>query len=189
MGKSFKDFDVCKAFRHKSKEKLLLYLAELYEQKSEFNSIQSILERKKEICIKVGLDPAKPDIAEVINLENQDFNELAFHYQSYFKCNNTFQQMMTDQHLFWNLQRTLNAQMEHTDDEEEMMKKFDRRNKLSKIADETQRRINGYLTEMYKDDEEMKEIAGQTVRRTISLEEYLKRKKEHVQENGQSLSI
>jgi hypothetical protein len=178
MGKGFKDFDVCKAFKHKNKEKLLNLIFELYDQKSPFNSIASIMDRKKSICEKVGLNVKDPDVLDILEMKNTEFNNLVYHYASFYKCSNTFQQMMTDQNLFWGIQKVLSQPVEYVADEETMLKKYKQRGELSELSDKAQKRINGYLTEMYKDDEEMKEVASQNIRSTQSLEMWLQQQKE-----------
>jgi vacuolar-type H+-ATPase subunit I/STV1 len=172
MGKSFKEFDVCKSFKHKSKEKLLKYLDELYDQKSSFNSVSSLIERKKLICQKVGLDPE--EVKDILENKNEQFCQVIFHYQSFYKNNNAHQQLLNDQNLFWGIQLLLSNPMAIDLDEDQLSEKFKKRADLSRLSNDVQKRINETLSVMYKDDEAMKEIAGSTIRQTIRMEDWLK---------------
>lgn len=177
MGKKFTEFDVCKAFKHRYKDKVIKYLDELYNMKSEFNHIQDLGLRKQAICDKVQLDPKDPEVKKILENKNAEVQNLAFHYQSYFKNNNTFQQVLTDQHLFWNFQRLLGKPID-SEDEDELIDKYQKRSKLSEECAKINNRISSGLAELYKDDETMKEFAGDTIRATQSHEEWLKSSKD-----------
>lgn len=170
--KSFKDFEIFKSYKHKNKEKLLLYLELAYDPDSPLNSETNIDKLKVEAAERAGLDSNDEWVKAVIETKDDQVNEIIFEYSSYYINSNAFQQLRNDQEIFWGIQKLLSKRPD-MDDEDALSAKYEKRMKLSAQCDDLRHRINGLLTEIYK-DEKVREIATNIIRRTSTPEERLK---------------
>lgn len=171
MEKRFQDMQVCKDFKHKNKDKILLYIELLYNKKSKLNNIEDLWQRKLEACKQAGL--ASDDMKDIMEMKDLIVNDLIFHYQSYFQNSNKHQKLLSDQQLFWNMQKILNSSIPEGD-EDDTEKKMSARNKISENCDQLLSRIDRLLSEIYSQD--MIETAEITIRQLMTPEMRLKKK-------------
>jgi hypothetical protein len=174
--KSFKDFDVWKNFKRKDKTNWLKFIEGVYSVDSELNSIDDFAVRVNTAIIHAGLDPKTKEVQSVINREDQEIEELIFHYLSYYQNSNAFQQLINDQVQFWNIQRILAkpVQLEDDQDEDKLVAKYKKRGELSELSDAIRKRINVLKAEIFK-SEKTQEIAGAFIRQVLRPEERIKR--------------
>lgn len=174
MGKTFKDFEIYKNFKNKDKEKIYLYLSAMYDQKSPLNAIQDLGEKKLEAALKSGLNPKDSYVKDIMDLKDKAFEELLFHYLSYYQFNNRFQLLITKQQLFWSMQRVMNRPLnEDEEDEEVMRKKLNARYAISNDAKSLIDEIEYLKSEIYGTDD-VKKMAEMHVRKMLTLETRLK---------------
>lgn len=144
----------------------------MYDQKSKLNKVQNLQERKEEAAKKAKMDITKKPIQDIMDMKNEDVNRLIFYYLSYFQHNNRFDLLMSDQQLFWNIQKILKDPIEDGLTKEQIVEEIDTRAALSKRGHEIQARIDYLYSEIYGGD--MEEIAQMEVRKMLTPEIRLK---------------
>lgn len=139
----FKDFEICKRFAHKDKAKIIRYVQECYSKNSELNKIDNLEARRIEACKLVGLDPEQN--RDIIDQTNKQVNELIYEYLTRFQNSNEYQQWVSDQQLFWDIQKDLMKPVEGEDRE----KQYDFKLKMSEKCAALLTRIKSRFNEMY----------------------------------------
>lgn len=178
----FSDFKECREFRHPDKAKIIKYIELLYHKDSELNGIQNLMDRKMEACKNAKLNPSAEDIQNIMDMRDESVNFLIFLYLSQFQSSNEFHQLCMDQQLLWNIQQLL-AMPVTSVDEDEIMKKYEKRTDLSKKATELITKINKGISEIYTSDDKTQDVMISHVRQMMRPEERI-RKREEESENA-----
>lgn len=145
----------------------------VYGQKSPLNAIQDIGEKKLEAAAKAKLNIKEDFVIEIMNLKHKGFEELMFHYLSYYQFNNKFQLLLSKQQLFWSIQKVLNKPVDEVEDETQMEKKLDSRHKITNTAQELINEIEYLKSEIYGTDD-VKKVVEMHLRKVITPEMRLK---------------
>ncbi len=172
----FSDFEACKNFVNKDKNKIIRYIEILYSKDSPLNSIQNLLERKREACKQAKLNPVDQESINIMDMKNKDVNNLVFTYLSLYQNNNLFTQLCQDQQLVWNIQQLL-LSVPDISDEDKLGDIYKKRSALSDTSDGIIKRINRLYGEIYSSDEETTEMAVAHVTQMLRPEARIKNRK------------
>jgi hypothetical protein len=177
----FSDFDICKEFKHKDKNKIIKYIEVMYSKDSQLNEIQNLQDRKIKACKLAKLDPDTKYVKEIMRLENEEVRNIIVSYLSFYQNNNEFVQLIVDQQLLWGIHEALLSppSIDANTDFSEIYKK---RGAMSTLSDEITRRVNRAYTSLYA-TEEIKEAAHQMVSQMKRPEQRVK-ERDDVQENS-----
>jgi len=173
----FSELDVCKRFVNKDKNKIIVYIENLYRKDSELNNIQNLSERKRAACEKAKLNPKDTEVLSIMDLQHEEVNKLIFAFLSTFQNSNSYHKLMSDQQLFWDIQKILMSPA-GVDDEDELMSKYKKRGELSKTSDELLIRINRLYSEIFT-EEETQDMAHTIVRQMMRPEERVRNKEQN----------
>ena len=174
MVRAFKDSEICKAFTHQDKAKIIEYIEILYNQKSVLNTIENLGDRKIEACLKVGLNPEDPDVIDnIMNFKDEEISSLIFHYLSFYQNNNRFHKLCSDQQLFWNMQRLMYMVLDNDLDDQHVESKMKLRANISKESDELMSRIDRLYSEIYGTNDVI-QMAELNIRKLLTPEQRLR---------------
>lgn len=162
------------SFTHKDKDKILKYIALLYDERSELNQIMDINERKIKACTDAGLDSNSKTGQELINLSNEKINQVVFYHLSR-NNHNKYVQLCADQHLFWEMQMEILKPIEATE-KDERLKEVEYKDKISVRSGALLQRVNQLYNEIYKGDAET-QIAVKTIHDMATYEQRLKKRR------------
>lgn len=129
------------------------YIELVYSEDSPLNTMEDIVERKKEAAKRAGLD-AKV-IQDVIDLKDEKSRKRIFEYLSKTQSNN-FITLISDQELFWEMQFRKMTPLKDEEDDDKMMKNINLKTTISVKANELMERIDGMYRRIYKHEPEMK---------------------------------
>lgn len=177
MTKSFSEFEVCKKFKHKDKNKILLFIESLYNRKSPLNKIQDLGERKLAACEKAKLNPAEPWVIEIMELKNEVVSDLIEAYLGLYQNSNKYHKLISDQQLFLSMMRLISKPFDEETlaDEELAEKKMKLRSSISDQADKLLIKIEHSLSEIYGSNEVI-EMAEMHIRKLLTPEMRLLKK-------------
>ena len=144
----------------------------MYSEDSTLISISNLKERKLEAAKKAGLSPTDDFTIDVMELKNDDVNELIFHFQSYYQYDNAFQQLCTDQQLFWDIQEALAKRTDETD-LAAILDSHAKKAKASEFSNDLRKRINALMSEIYKTEDEI-EMAATFIPKILSPEQRIR---------------
>lgn len=137
----------------KEKDSQQSYIELVYSADSELNKIENLQERKLIACKKSGLDPENEFVKTMMEMTNSKSNILIINYLN--KNNdNYYVKLMSDQQLFYNLQRMI-LDPEKID--------IDQWLKISEKTEELVERIERYKKKIYKHDQVI-EVANKVIR-------------------------
>jgi hypothetical protein len=94
---TLKQTDLAKEFAHPDKDRILTYVDLLFSA----SKSENFEFRQKKALEDAGLN----DNADLLHWKDEKVNELVFKYMSYYIFDNRYQQWVTSQILFWNIQR------------------------------------------------------------------------------------
>lgn len=149
------------------------YIELVYSEKSELNSIQNLDERKKTACEKAKLNPNDEYVQSIINMKDMIVNEQIFEYLRQ-QNGNDFVLLISDQHLFWELQQ---RQMKRLvdDDSDSTLKDLELKTKISEKSEQLLERIEVRKRKIFSGNEEEK--MATTKIRIMTPEQRLRTKK------------
>lgn len=168
----FEDFKVCKDFVNKDKSKILNYVQALYHRNSELNNIQNLQDRKLAACAAAKLNPRDPQVIDIMDLKNEEVNWIIDTYLGLYQNSNAYHQLQMDQEMLWRIQRLLLSPIE-TLEEDELIKKYQKRAELAETGDTISRRINRSISEIYTTPD-VQEVATTHIRQMKRIEERIK---------------
>jgi hypothetical protein len=171
--KEFSESEVAKKFHSKDKAKILIYLSELYHKKSPLNAIQDLSERKLAACKKAKLNPEDQYVQDIMDLKDEVFNELLFHFLGIFQESNRFHKLCADQQLHWRMMEMLMKPFPERMDEEQEIKMMKLRSALSEEADALNSRIERAKSDIFGTDDVIKN-AEMKIRKLLTPEARLK---------------
>jgi len=174
MVKNFRESKICESFSHKYKPKILEFIELLCSQDSKLNSVSDLDERRRQAADLAGLDIDKPGIYEITHLEDEEVNELIFHFMC-IQNTNGFNNLWTYQRLLWRYQRMLNKPF--PEDEEKQDKALTFRSKLRVECEALEASIARLTIEIFGRGQ-IADIATDNVRKMYTLESRLKEYKE-----------
>ncbi len=152
--------------KHSEDDSQLRYIELMYSEDSELNKIENLEERKQLACKKAGLDPTNLFVKTMMEMTNPKSNVRIVNYLN--KNNsNAYVKLMSDQQLFYNMQRIL-MDPEKVD--------LDLWMKISERSEELMERIRVFTKQIYKHNEVI-QVAEKQIR-MITLEQRLREKKE-----------
>jgi hypothetical protein len=136
------------------KDEIQKYIELMYSQESALNHIEDLAERKIQAAIKAKLDPNDPDVKNIMNLKNKKVTTDIINFLN--KNNsNAYIKLISDQQLFYRMQRQLLEEDEDADSEKLM--------KISERSEELVERIDKSYAKIYKEKEVIEE-ATKTIR-------------------------
>lgn len=157
------------------------YIALVYSEKSEFNQIPDLEERKKKACQKAKLDYQAEHIQRIIHLRDEKVNELIFNF-----CRNQFPNefilLISKEHLFWEQMQLLMEPLKKVTeegttlevDDEAMLKRINLKNTISEKSDKLLESIMELRKKLFTGEEEQ-HMAQEKIR-IMRPEERLKKK-------------
>lgn len=165
------------------------YIELVYSEKSPLAEIQSLQERKITACKKVGFDHTNEDIKKIIDLQNEKARDMILEYC----CKNEspeYMNLLSDAHLFLELQVLKMTPLTPTEDEEKMLKAINLKTAMSSKSEELLARMNASYIKVFKGESEAKEAKKKVS--WITFEQRIKqrdemRKKQDVPQNQQSI--
>lgn len=138
----------------KDKSKIDKYIQSMYSRESKLNQTTDLQERQIQACSIAGLTITNLDVQEMINLKNEGTNELIFNFLS--KENpNEYIMLISDQHLFLEIQRKKMLPLKDSIDDDEMLKNLNLKTAMSAKSEEILERINRMLKVIYKTENEI----------------------------------
>lgn len=155
-----------KQAKNSEDDSLRRYVELMYSEGSELNKVENLEERKQLACKMAGLDPISPFVKSMMEMTNPKTNVQIINY---LNKNNTnlYVKLMSDQQLFYNLQRII-MDSEKVD--------LDLWMKISEKSEDLVKRIEELKFKIYKQPEVMA-IADKQIR-MITPEQRLREKKE-----------
>lgn len=165
----FKDLEIVKNYQNKDKTKLIEFIQLMYSQKSELNKINNLDDRREAACKKVKIDYNNPYFKSIIEGDDQEFNDLVFHFhvtQSSLK----YHSLCTDLQLFWRIQKVINDPIDEDKDIETVLKK---RSELSDLSQQLRIRVDALKSEIFATNDII-EHAERKIREMLTPEKRLK---------------
>jgi hypothetical protein len=151
------------------------YIELVYSQKSPLIQVSSLDERKKLACKQLKIDPADPDVKKIIDLQDEKSRDSIIE----FCCKNESNELlnlMSDQHLFLDIQYLKLTPLQIVEDEEKMLKAMNLKTTMSMKAEELLSRMNLSYIKIFKGDAEIKEAKKKI--NWLSFEQRIKRRDE-----------
>lgn len=148
------------------------YIELVYSEKSDLNTIQDLDERKKTACEKAKLDHSSDVIQKMLKMQDKDTNEQIF---DFLIANNReeFILYISDQHLFYELQKRQMKSMKDDDSDSEL-KDLDLKTKISEKSEQLLERIKVRRAKLFGGKDEQEAAAKVRMQRP---EERLRNKK------------
>lgn len=177
MTKNFADSEVYKAFEHKQKAKILLYIENMYTKESKLNKIADPEERKRSAMTVAKLDPEDGEIKMIMEMKNLQVNELIFHFLSYYQYSTRFMKLMADEQLLINMFKQLMKPVADAEagNEESMNQILISRSKLSLTATDLMSSVERQKSDIYGTDD-AKQNADMHIKKVLSIESRIKNK-------------
>lgn len=138
------------------------YIRLVYDQRSELNKIHNLEERKVAACVKVKLDINLEKVKDLMHMRDKDANVMIFEY---LKNNNSneFILLLSDQHLFWEIQQRQIEPLLKSEDADSVMKDLDLKTKMSEKSKDLLDRIKERYTMIFIGEKEQ-EMAVEKMR-------------------------
>jgi hypothetical protein len=130
------------------------YIELVYSQKSPMSAIISLEERKNAACHKLKMDPKSKEVQDIFNLVDENIRDGIIE----FLCkneSNEFMNLMSDQHLFLQIQLIKITPITPSDDDEKMLKAMNLKTTMSLKAEEVLERINASYLKIFKGSSEI----------------------------------
>lgn len=168
MIKELDNYPIFKEFRHQYRQKILKYIVLAYKKNGELQKIPTLRERKLQACIKAGLDPDNKEIKWIIQFKNPVVNELISFYLSRIQNDDFYENYISNQELFWNVQQKIREPLDEGDDpdSEKLLKLVEAKGRLSDLADKLLGRIKSYEKVIFGENNDVKEFTQQQIRIT-----------------------
>jgi hypothetical protein len=149
------------------------YIHLVYSDKSELNRIQDLEERKKVACEKAKLK--YDDNLDMIHMKDDKVNEAIFDFLRK-QTPNKFILLISNQHLFWEMQQKLMKPLKADDDDEEScLKEVNLKNTISEKSDSLLERIEKLYKDVFRDTESVSMAVTKV--RALTPEAVLKKQK------------
>jgi hypothetical protein len=157
------------------------YIQLVYSEKSEFNQIPDLEERKKSACIKAKLDYQSESVQKIIHLKDNKVNQMIFDFcRTQFP--NEFILLISKEHLFWEQMQLLMEPLKKVTedgatlevDDEAMLKRINLKNTISEKSDKLLESITELRSKLFTGEKE--QHMAQEKMRIMRPEERLKKK-------------
>jgi hypothetical protein len=149
------------------------YIELVYSEKSELNTVQDLQERKKQACAKAKLNFNDEAVQLIVTMKDEKVRAKIFDYLV-SQNSNDFILLVSDQHLFWQMQQRLMEPLAQTTNTDSDLKDLDLKTKISEKSESLLERIKMRYRSIFKGESEQ-EIGAQKIR-LMRPEERLKKK-------------
>lgn len=149
------------------------YIELVYSEKSDLNKIVDLQERKKQACIKAKLNFNDESVQLIVNMKDEKVNPRIFDYLT-SQNSNDFILLLSDQHLFLQMQQRLMEPLAQTQNTDSDLKDLDLKTKISEKSESLLERMKLRYSKIFKGDHEQ-EFAIQKIR-LMRPEERIKKK-------------
>jgi len=149
------------------------YIELVYSEKSELNNVQDLQERKKQACAKAKLNFNDEAVQLIVTMKDENVRSKIFDYLV-SQNSNDFILLVSDQHLFWQLQQRLMEPLAKTTNTDDDLKDLELKTKISEKSEDLLDRIKTRYRDLFKGEAEQ-EVAKFKIR-LMRPEERLKKK-------------
>jgi hypothetical protein len=149
------------------------YIELVYSEKSDLNKIIDLQERKKQACAKAKLNFNDEAIQLIVNMKDEKVNIRIFEYLT-TQNSNEFILLLSDQHLFLQMQQRLMEPLAQTANTDSDLKDLDLKTKISEKSESLLDRMTSRYLKIFKGSAEQ-DFATQKVR-LMRPEERIKKK-------------
>lgn len=161
--KRFEDDPVVQQFQDKDKDKILNYIRLAYDKDSALNVIENLSEKKSKAMEMSGIDRQ-----EITSMQNEDVNELIFTYLGVYSNDNNYHNLISNQHLYWQMQEIMMSPLDVKSDPDVMLKCIILKDTISEKSGKLLARINKQKKEIWK-TEDVEVIADNMIRKTVAI--------------------
>jgi hypothetical protein len=171
----FKGTEVYKNFKHKFKDKIIKYIEAMYSKTSDLNKVEGFEEKHQQACLKASISAKEDIMIEIFELRNKEVNALIDEY-IINQHSNKYQGLLTEQRLYFYMQRMINAPYDENLNREEQSRELKMRDDMALRSEGVRARIDRLYSEIYKYRDVIVEIAQEGVTQRLTLEQRLKQK-------------